>query len=171
MVKQYPPVAKPNDKDDIVPTEDEAGSSNKWIDKIEGLTEVEWLAAERSIQPVKVVLLKVHNVTIASFYPTLSPLTLSSHSCYFFAISLDIHLHQSVLLRRLCSSTYSSFLSCSFSFYDDTSFRLGQVSPGPCTLFSSYINHCIPCSSSLTLTYSITPQIYQGLSSSFSDLS
>ena len=82
--------------------------------------------------------------------------------CSFLTISLDLHLHQSVLSHRLCSPTYSLFLSYSFSFYDDTSLRLGQALLGLCASSISYINCHISGNLSLTLTYSILPQIYQG---------
>ena len=90
-----------------------------------------------------------------SFVILFHRLTFSSHPHYFSAIPSDFYLHQLVLSCQLRSSTYSSLLSYSFSFYDDTSLGLGQVSLGLCTLLSSYINCHTSCSLSLTLTYSI----------------
>ena len=81
-------------------------------------------------------------------------------------ITLDSYLHRSVLSRRLRSSFYSSFPSCSFPFYADASLRLGQALLGPCAFFPLYINQRTSCIVFLTLTYSILPRIYQGLHSS-----
>ena len=74
----------------------------------------------------------------------------------------DIYLHRLVLLRRLCSSFYSSFPSPSFPFYDDASLWLGQALLGPCVLFLFYMNRHTSYIVSLTLTYSILSRIYQG---------
>ena len=69
-------------------------------------------------------------VTIASFsstyssfdFPTPFPFTTGRGTHRFCPfITLDLYLHRSVLLRRLCSSSYSSFPSPSFLFYDDAS--------------------------------------------------
>ena len=87
-------------------------------------------------------------------------------------IASDSYLLRSVLSRRLCSSLYSSFPSCSFPFYADASLRFRQALLGPCTFSSSYINPRTSCILSLTLTYSIHPRIYQGYcSSSWTSLS
>ena len=88
--------------------------------------------------------------------------TFSFLPCRFPPISSDFYLHRSVLLHQLRSSFYSSFPSCSSMFYDDASPRLGQVLLGPCKSILFYINLCTSCILSLTLTYSILPQIYQG---------
>ena len=96
-------------------------------------------------------------------FPTPFPFTTRRGTHRFCSlITSDIYLHRSVLLRRLHSSSYSSFPSPSFLFYDDASLWLGQVLLGPCTLFLFYINHRTSCIISLTLTYSILPWIYQG---------
>ena len=57
--------------------------------------------------------------------------------CFCSLITLDFYLHQSVLLRRLRSSPYSSFPSPPHLFYNDASFRLGQALLGPCAFFLS----------------------------------
>ena len=82
--------------------------------------------------------------------------------CWPLTISLDTHLHWSVLSCQLRSSDYSLFLSYSFSFYNDTSLRLGRALLGLCTFPDPYINLRTSCNPSLTLTYSILPWIYQG---------
>ena len=72
-------------------------------------------------------------------------------------VSSDSYLLRSILSRRLRSSCYSSFPSCSFPFYADASLRLGQALLGPCALSLLYINQRTSCIISLTLTYSILP--------------
>ena len=79
----------------------------------------------------------------------------SPHFCS--CISSDSYLHRSVLSHRLRSSFYSSFPSCSFTFYADASLRLGQALLGPCAFSLFYINRRTSCIISLTLTYSILP--------------
>ena len=102
---------------------------------------------------------------------TLSSLAFLFCPRWFFVISLDFNLHQSVLSHQLRSSFYSSFPPYSFSLYDDVSLWLGQALVGLCALPSFYINHRTSCTSPLTLTYSITSRIYQGLSPLISNLS
>ena len=110
-------------------------------------------------------------VTIASFPRLTLSLTSPCRSsllpeggiprlCSF--VASDFHLHRLVLSHRLRSSFYSSFLSLSIPFYDDASLRLGQALLGPCAFFPFYINCSTSCIVFLTLTYSISPRIYQG---------
>ena len=55
-------------------------------------------------------------------FPTLFPFTTGRGTHRFCSsITSDTYLHLSVLLRRLRSSSYSSFPSPSFLFYDDAS--------------------------------------------------
>ena len=96
-------------------------------------------------------------------FPTLFPFTTGRGTHRFCSfITSDIYLLRPVLLRQLRSSSYSSFPSPSFLFYDDASLRLGQALLGLCALFLFYINRRTSCIVSVTLTYSILPRIYQG---------
>ena len=55
-------------------------------------------------------------------FPTPFPFTTGRGThCFCSPITLDFHLHRSVLLCRLRSSPYSSLLSPSLSFYNDVS--------------------------------------------------
>ena len=81
--------------------------------------------------------------------------------CWLPSIFSDFYLHQSVLSRRLRSSSYSSIPSHSFPFYNDAFLWLGQALLGPCTFSPFYINRRTSCILSLTLTYLTYPWIYQ----------
>ena len=83
----------------------------------------------------------------------------------FFLVDFPLSPRTSISTDRFSRADYVVPLTHRFPlpsllFYNDASLRLGQALLGLCTPFLFYINSRTSCIFSLTLTYSILPQIY-----------